>query len=122
MFYAIPKEPVNIKTVWDDNGNKWERVNEHYWETDEDECCIARAWKDLIFHHGPLTPIKPVEVGDMVHPDDSSLYTFKQHTVVVTSQNTAYQYIENRWHDPYGLKFGSLENLTGDRVTVVFVP
>ena len=122
MFYEIPKEPVNIKTVWDDDGNKWERANEGYWETDGYRDFFAREWKDLIFHHGPLTPIKPVEAGDVVHPDDSSQYAFKQDTVVVTSQNRAYQYIENRWHDPYGLKFDDLENFTGDLVTVVFVP
>ena len=123
MFYAIPTEPVHIKTVWDDNGNKWERVNDRYWETDEDECCISRSWEDMIFHHGPLTSLKPVEAGDMVHPDDSSQYTFKQNTVVVTTdKNRAYQYIGNRWQDTYGLKFDDLENFTGDLVTVVFVP
>lgn len=122
MFYNIPTEPVHIKTVWDDKGNKWEKVNEHYWETDENKGLFSRDWKELVFVHGPLTALKPVENGDLIHPDDSSQYTFKQKTIVVTDQNNAYQYIGDHWHDPYGLRFDDLESFTDARVSVVFVP
>lgn len=122
MFYDIPTEPVQINAVWDKDGNRWEKVNETCWETGEHINYYAHKWKELVFYHGPLTAVKPAETGDMIHPDDSSQYVFKQHTVVVTDKKRAYQYIENRWHDPYGLKFKNLEDLTGNRVTVVFVP
>ena len=122
MFYAIPTEPAQINAVWDDNGNKWEKVNEHYWETGEHIYYFPRKWEELVFHHGPLTALKSVKVGDVVHPDDSPRYAFRQHTVVVTDQNTAYQYIGSHWHDPYGLKFDDLGDFTSARVTVVFVP
>lgn len=122
MIYAIPTEPAQVDTVWDKNGNRWEKVKDRYWETGGSINYYTRKWKDLVFHHGPLTAVKPVKVGDVIHPDCSSEHDFRQNTVVVTDKNRAYQYIENRWHDPYGLKFDDLENFTGDRVTVIFVP
>ena len=75
--YELPPEPQG--PVWDKEGNKWERVNEHYWETD----AAAHTWTTLLRYYGPLSDVPPVKVGDTITVKD--LAALPEGSVAATS-------------------------------------
>ena len=58
--YNLPEEPAG--PVWDKKGNKWERVDEHFWRAEGGSI----TWASLLEHYGPLSDVPPVKVGDKV--------------------------------------------------------